>query len=122
MLIFATNETYNNHILMDKTIQIYCRNNNKVIEVPIGATLEEAYQKSGLQMAHGPINAHVNNKVEGMHFRLFKQKEVEFLDITCQAACEPTRAHCSSCSAKPSTTSTRSARWLSTSPSAMATT
>jgi len=82
MLIFATNETYNNHILMDKTIQIYCRNNNKVIEVPIGATLEEAYQKSGLQMAHGPINAHVNNKVEGMHFRLFKQKEVEFLDIT----------------------------------------
>lgn len=67
---------------MDKTIQIYCRNNNKVIEVPIGATLEEAYQKSGLQMAHGPINAHVNNKVEGMHFRLFKQKEVEFLDIT----------------------------------------
>ena len=67
---------------MDKTIQIYCRNNNKVIEVPVGATLEEAYQKSGLQMAHGPINAHVNNKVEGMHFRLFKQKEVEFLDIT----------------------------------------
>ena len=82
MLIFATNETNNNHVLMDKTIQIYCRNNNKVIEVPIGATLEEAYQKSGLQMAHGPINAHVNNKVEGMHFRLFKQKEVEFLDIT----------------------------------------
>jgi uridine kinase len=33
-------------------------------------------------MTHGPINAHVNNKVEGMHFRLYKQKEVEFLDIT----------------------------------------
>ena len=63
-------------------IQIYCHNNNKVIEVPLGANLEEAYQLSGLQMAHGPINAHVNNKVEGMHFRLYKQKEVEFLDIT----------------------------------------
>ena len=63
-------------------IQIYCRNNNKVIEVPLGANLEEAYQLSGLQMTHGPINAHVNNKVEGMHFRLYKQKEVEFLDIT----------------------------------------
>ena len=67
---------------MEKTIQIYCRNNNKVIEVPIGASLEEAYEESGLQMTHGPINAHVNNKVEGMHFRLYKQKEVEFLDIT----------------------------------------
>ena len=67
---------------MEKTIQIYCRNNNKVIEVPIGAALEEAYKESGLQMTRGPINAHVNNKVEGMHFRLYKQKEVEFLDIT----------------------------------------
>ena len=67
---------------MEKTIQIYCRNNNKVIEVPIGASLEEAYKESELQMTHGPINAHVNNKVEGMHFRLYKQKEVEFLDIT----------------------------------------
>ena len=67
---------------MEKMIQIYCRNNNKVIEVPIGAALEEAYKESGLQMTHGPINAHVNNKVEGMHFRLYKQKEVEFLDIT----------------------------------------
>ena len=67
---------------MEKTIQIYCRNNNKVIEVPIGAALEEAYKESGLQMTHGPINAHVNNKVEGMHFRLYKQKEVAFLDIT----------------------------------------
>ena len=67
---------------MEKMIQIYCRNNNKVIEVPLGANLDEAYQLSGLQMTHGPINAHVNNKVEGMHFRLYKQKEVEFLDIT----------------------------------------
>jgi len=67
---------------MEKTIQIYCHNNNKVIEVPIGASLEEAYKESGIQMTHGPINAHVNNKVEGMHFRLYKQKEVEFLDIT----------------------------------------
>ena len=67
---------------MEKTIQIYCRNNNKVIDVPIGASLEEAYKESGIQMTHGPINAHVNNKVEGMHFRLYKQKEVEFLDIT----------------------------------------
>ena len=48
----------------------------------MGANLEEIYQLSGLKMEYGPINAHVNNKVEGMHYRAYKQKEVEFLDIT----------------------------------------
>ena len=33
-------------------------------------------------MNHGPISARVNNKVEGMHYRAYKQKEVEFLDVT----------------------------------------
>ena len=48
----------------------------------MGATLEDVYQLSGIQLKHGPISACVNNKVEGMHFRVYKQKEVEFLDIT----------------------------------------
>ena len=48
----------------------------------MGANLKEIYQLSGLQMKYGPISAHVNNKVEGMHYRVYKQKEVEFLDIT----------------------------------------
>jgi uridine kinase len=33
-------------------------------------------------MEYGPFSAHVNNKVEGMHYRLYKQKQVEFLDVT----------------------------------------
>ena len=33
-------------------------------------------------MKHGPISAHVNNKVEGMHYRVYNRKTVEFLDIT----------------------------------------
>ena len=67
---------------MEQTISILCKNNGKVIEVPMGATLEEVYQLTDIEMNHGPISAHVNNKVEGMHFRIYKQKEVEFLDIT----------------------------------------
>ena len=63
-------------------IKLYCCNNDATIEVPIGSSLEDAYQKLGLNMAYGPINARVNNKIEGMHFRIYKQKEVEFLDIT----------------------------------------
>jgi uridine kinase len=68
--------------IMEQTIKIHIRNNEKTIEVPMGATLEDVYQLSGIQLKHGPISACVNNKVEGMHFRVYKQKEVEFLDIT----------------------------------------
>ncbi|MBO4893211.1 MAG: nucleoside kinase [Prevotella sp.] len=67
---------------MEQTIKIHVRNNGKTVEVPLGANLEDVYQLSGLNMKYGPISAHVNNKVEGMHFRVYKQKEVEFLDIT----------------------------------------
>ena len=67
---------------MEQTVQILIKNNGQTIEVPMGAQLEEVYQLSGLQMEHGPISAHVNNKVEGMRYRAYKRKEVEFLDIT----------------------------------------
>ena len=67
---------------MEQTIQIHIKNNGQTVEVPMGSNLEEVYRLSGLQMEYGPISARVNNKVEGMHYRAYKQKEVEFLDIT----------------------------------------
>ena len=67
---------------MEQTIQIYIRNMDMTIDVPMGSTLEEIAQLAGLQMEHGPVSARVNNKVEGMHYRVFNQKDVEFLDIT----------------------------------------
>jgi len=67
---------------MVKMIQIHCSNNGQTISVPVGSTMEEVYQLLGLQMEHGPVLAKVNNKVEGMHYRAYKQKNVEFLDIT----------------------------------------
>ena len=48
----------------------------------MGATLEQAYQLTGLEMKYGPVLAHVNNKVEGMHYRVYNAREVEFLDMT----------------------------------------
>lgn len=35
-----------------------------------------------LNMPHGATSAKVNNKVEGLHFMFFNDKDVEFLDIT----------------------------------------
>ena len=66
---------------MEQTIAIHIRNIDKTIEAPMGATLEEIYEMTGMQMEYGPISARVNNKVEGMHYRPYKQKEVEFLDM-----------------------------------------
>lgn len=67
---------------MAKTIQIFCKNNNKKLEIPIGSTLSEIFSAFGLEMKFGPVCARVNNKVEGMHFRVYNPKTVEFLDIT----------------------------------------
>lgn len=50
--------------------------------VPTGSTLWEAYCALGLQMPYGPVSAKVNNKVEGLHFRIYNAKDVEFLDVT----------------------------------------
>lgn len=67
---------------MEKTISIHIRNNGKNIEVPMGCNLEEVYNRSGLELTYGAISARVNNKVEGMHYRIYNQKDVEFQDIT----------------------------------------
>lgn len=67
---------------MEKLVKVHVLNNDKVVEVPIGSTIEEVYALSGVEIEHGPISANVNNKVEGMHYRVYKQKQVEFLDIT----------------------------------------
>ncbi len=74
------NET--NIIIMEQTITIRCKNNGQTLEVPMGSRLEEIYALTGLQMTNPPVIAKVNNKVEGMHFRLYKQKDVEFFDVT----------------------------------------
>ena len=67
---------------MEKMVKVHVLNNDATIEVPIGSNLEEVHEKSGFKMEYGPFSAHVNNKVEGMHYRLYKQKQVEFLDVT----------------------------------------
>ena len=82
MCKFADILSENKAVNMEKTIRINIRNNGSSVEAPMGSTLEDVYALSGLTLAHGPISARVNNKVEGMHYRCYKQKDVEFLDIT----------------------------------------
>ncbi len=67
---------------MKQFIQICCKNSKKTQEVAIGSTLYDVFNQFHLKMPFGPICAKVNNKVEGMHYRLYHNKDVEFLDMT----------------------------------------
>ena len=67
---------------MNPKVKVRCRNNGTKIEAETGSSLHDVYELSGLKMEHGPIVAKVNNKVEGMGFRLYRNKDVEFLDLT----------------------------------------
>lgn len=66
---------------MKQVIQIRCKNNNKTQEVAIGSTLYEVFHAFNLEIPYGPVNAKVNNKVEGMHYRVYRNKDVEFLSL-----------------------------------------
>ncbi len=67
---------------MKQMIQIRCKNNKKSQKVVIGSTLFDIFSEFGLQMSHGPVSCKVNNKVEGLHYRVYNNKDVEFLDMT----------------------------------------
>ena len=67
---------------MKQMIQIRCKNNKKTLNVPIGSTLSEVFRELNLKMDYGPISVKVNNKVEGLHYRLYHNKDLEYLDIT----------------------------------------
>ena len=66
---------------MKQTLQIYCKNNNKYREFPIGTTLLDIYHGFELNFPYQVVSAKVNNRSEGLNFRVYNAKDVEFLDI-----------------------------------------
>ena len=63
-------------------VQIRCINNGETRTFAPGATLQEVYDGFALNMPYGAVSARVNNKVEGLSFKIYNHKDVEFLDIT----------------------------------------
>ncbi|MBR5148892.1 MAG: nucleoside kinase [Bacteroidaceae bacterium] len=63
-------------------IQIRCHNNGVTREFAPGLTLQEIYDELALDMPYGAVSARVNNKVEGLAFKVYNSKDVEYLDIT----------------------------------------
>lgn len=66
---------------MEHTLKIYCKNNGTTQDVPAGSTLLEAYRQIGLKLPYPVVSAKVNNCSEGLNFRLYNNKDVEYLDV-----------------------------------------
>lgn len=63
-------------------IHIYCLNNGVTMDFPKGSSLLEIYKGLGLEMPYGPIAARVNNVTHGLALSLYRNNDVEFIDIT----------------------------------------
>ncbi len=63
-------------------LQIRCKNNNKTKSFPEGTSLLDVYHEFAdeLQMPYPVVSAKVNNASQGLKFRLFQNRDVEFLD------------------------------------------
>ena len=62
-------------------LKIRCKNNQKRISVPFGSNLYDVYRQTGLEMSYEPVCARVNNKIQGMNYRFYNPKDVEFLTL-----------------------------------------
>lgn len=62
-------------------LQICCKNNNIIKNIPIGSSLLDIYNDFNLEMPYGVVSAKVNNRTEGLNFRVYNNKDVEFMDV-----------------------------------------
>lgn len=63
-------------------LQIRCKNNNVTKSFPEGASLLDVYHEFAeeIQLPYPVVSAKVNNTSQGLKFRLYQNRDVEFLD------------------------------------------
>ena len=63
-------------------LQIRCKNNNVTKSFPEGASLLDVYQEFAdeIRLPYPVVSAKVNNVSQGLKFRLFQNRDVEFMD------------------------------------------
>jgi len=63
-------------------LQIRCKNNNVTKSFPEGSSLLDVYQEfaDDIKLPYPVVSAKVNNAAQGLKFRLYQNRDVEFLD------------------------------------------
>jgi len=64
---------------MKESLKIYCVNLKEYVDVEGGESLLDVLERIGNRLDFRPICAHVNNKNEGLHYRVYMPKKVEFM-------------------------------------------
>ena len=67
---------------LDTMLQIRCKNNNVTKSFPEGTSLLDIYQEfaDDIKLPYPVVSAKVNNASQGLKFRVFQNRDVEFLD------------------------------------------
>ena len=63
-------------------VRIFCKNNGESKDFKSGVSLLDILKDFKLSMPYDIVAARVNNVVEGLTYRVYRNKDVEFLDIT----------------------------------------
>ncbi len=71
---------------MIKQVSIRCKNSGQTIKVDVGSTLAEIYdilnKEQSINLVTPPVCVKVNNKTEGLNFRVYNAKTIEYMDLT----------------------------------------
>ena len=67
---------------LDTMLQIRCKNNNVTKSFPEGVSLLDVYQEfaNDIKLPYPVVSAKVNNASQGLKFRVFQNRDVEFMD------------------------------------------
>ena len=63
-------------------VRIFCVNSGETKNFQSGVSLREAAKEFRLDMPYDAVAARVNNEIEGLNFRVYNHKDVEYIDIT----------------------------------------
>ena len=67
---------------MSNLVSVYCKNTQTYHEFPMGISLLDIYHQLGVQLPYPVLAARVNFRVESLNFRVYKPKNIEFIDAT----------------------------------------
>ncbi len=69
-------------MITKQNVRICCKNNKEIKEFAVGSTVGEIYEGFGFQLPYPAVSARVNNRSEGLSYRVYTNKDIEFLDVT----------------------------------------
>ena len=92
-------------------LRVFCKNTGTFQEFPEGTMLLEMIDSFEFERPYEIIAAKVNNVAQGLKFRVYNNRDVEFLDYPRTAEGMSIAVHSASCSIRPRRTFSRIARW-----------